>query len=108
MSKRCVGFAMSLSAIGLPVHLPHAHGSLRSNAPPMQVKKGGPNVLEEPGNEKRSLFLCYPDDFEGETESLGVRCLHSFEGDVVRGFYVTGVGGWTAFARSSRLLRIVS
>lgn len=49
----------------------------------MQVKEGGPDVLEEPCNEDRSLFLCYPDDFEGETESLGLRCLHAFEGDVV-------------------------
>ncbi|CAM9433845.1 unnamed protein product [Hapterophycus canaliculatus] len=49
----------------------------------IEVKEGGPEVLEEPCNEGRSLFLCYPDDFEGETESLGLRCLHSFEGDVV-------------------------
>lgn len=58
---------------------------------PMQVNKGGPNILEEPCNEERSLFLCYPDDFEGETESLGLRCLHSYEGDVVRRFRLTGV-----------------
>lgn len=56
----------------------------------MQVNKGGPNVLEESCNEKRSLFLCYPDDFEGETESLGLRCLHAYEGDVVRGFSFDG------------------
>ncbi|CAN0133571.1 unnamed protein product [Scytosiphon promiscuus] len=49
----------------------------------VEVKEGGPEVLEEPCNEGRSLFLCYPDDFEGETESLGLRCLHAFEGDVV-------------------------
>ncbi|CAM9757297.1 unnamed protein product [Laminaria digitata] len=48
-----------------------------------KVEEGGPDVLEEECNEKRSLFLCYPDDFEGETESLGLRCLHAFEGDVV-------------------------
>ncbi|CAM9921164.1 unnamed protein product [Ectocarpus sp. 4 AP-2014] len=49
----------------------------------IKVNEGGPDVLEEPCNEDRSLFLCYPDDFEGETESLGLRCLHAFEGDVV-------------------------
>ncbi|CAB1104065.1 unnamed protein product [Ectocarpus sp. CCAP 1310/34] len=49
----------------------------------IKVNEGGPDVLEEPCNEGRSLFLCYPDDFEGETESLGLRCLHAFEGDVV-------------------------
>lgn len=51
-----------------------------------QVEEGGPEVLEETANEKRSLLLCYPDDFEGETESLGLRCIHAFEGDVVRQF----------------------
>eukprot|EP00752_Nemacystus_decipiens_P004170 g3813.t1 len=49
----------------------------------IKVNEGGPEILEEPCNEKRSLFLCYPDDFEGETESLGLRCLFSYEGDVV-------------------------
>ncbi|CAM9595189.1 unnamed protein product [Ectocarpus sp. 13 AM-2016] len=49
----------------------------------IKVNEGGPDVLEEPCNEDRSLLLCYPDDFEGETESLGLRCLHVFEGDVV-------------------------
>lgn len=61
------------------------------DVPPIQVNKGGPNVLEEPCNENRSLFLCYPDDFEGETESLGLRCLHAYEGDVVRGGCFIGV-----------------
>lgn len=55
----------------------------------LKVEEGGPDVLEEPCNEKRALFLCYPDDFEGETESLGLRCLHSFEGDVVSDTRVT-------------------
>lgn len=69
-------------------------------------------MLEESCNEGRALFLCYPDDFEvdpekegdkeddkeddkeeedeedeedGELlESLGLRCLRAFEGDVVR------------------------
>lgn len=50
------------------------------------MNKGGPEVLEEPCNKGRSLFLCYPDDFEDETESLGLRCLHAYEGDVVRAF----------------------
>lgn len=58
----------------------------------VQVNEGGPGVLEKPCNEERSLFLCYPDDFEGETESLGLRCLHAFEGDVVRALSLTG--GW--------------
>lgn len=56
----------------------------------LQVNKGGPSVLEKRCNEERSLFLCYPDDFEGETESLGLRCLHAFEGDVVRAFRFGG------------------
>ena len=73
----------------------------------MQVKKGGPNVLEEPCNEKRSLFLCYPDDFEGETESLGLRCLHSYEGDVVGGFVWHTFGGWRACGRSRRLFELI-
>lgn len=60
--------------------------------------------MEEPCNEKRSLFLCYPDDFEGETESLGLRCLHSYEGDVVREFLLEALGDERAsLHRSTRM-----
>jgi hypothetical protein len=37
------------------------------------VKKGGPEQLSEPENEKRNLFLCYPD----EAESMAAECLVS-------------------------------
>lgn len=47
------------------------------------MEKGGPDVLEEACNQDRSLFLCYPDDFEGGTDSLGLQCIQSFDGDVV-------------------------
>lgn len=54
------------------------------------MKEGGPEKLEDPCNEERALFLCYPDEFEGDEEDeeedddgLGLRCLHAFEGDVV-------------------------
>lgn len=50
-----------------------------------QVEAGGPEKLEEPCNEKRTLFLCYPDEFEDDDVSLGLRCIHNFEGDVVSG-----------------------
>lgn len=49
-----------------------------------KVEEGGPDVLEEACNQDRSLFLCYPDDFEGGIDSLGLQCIQSFDGDVVR------------------------
>ena len=65
--------------------------------------------MEEPCNEKRSLFLCYPDDFEGETESLGLRCLHSYEGDVVREFLLEALEDERAsLHRSTRYVFICS
>lgn len=47
------------------------------------MEEGGPDVLEEACNQDRSLFLCYPDDFEGGIDSLGLECIQSFDGDVV-------------------------
>ena len=54
-----------------------------------QIACGGPEVLKEKRNHKRTLFLCYPDedlmeDEDGNVmESMGASCLEHFEGDTV-------------------------
>ena len=57
-------------------------------------KHGGPEVLELPENLNRTLFLCYPDEEDGESPederdnrrpplSFGWQCLESYQGQYV-------------------------
>ncbi|KAL3920666.1 MAG: hypothetical protein SGILL_003147 [Bacillariaceae sp.] len=58
-------------------------------------KPGGPEVLELPENQNRTLFLCYPDEEDGEAPeddydndgrpplSFGWQCLESYQGQYV-------------------------
>jgi hypothetical protein len=58
-------------------------------------KRGGPEVLELPENHQRTLFLCYPDEEDGEPLededsserrfplSFGWQCLESYQGKYV-------------------------
>lgn len=45
------------------------------------VRRGGPEELR--AHAGRTLFLCYPDDFEESAESLAARCLAEYGGDTV-------------------------
>eukprot|EP01083_Nonionella_stella_P077180 210603_1 len=47
------------------------------------IQKGSEEVLESTEHQNRTLFLCYPDDFEHSEESLGLKCLEVFKGDTV-------------------------
>lgn len=47
-----------------------------------RVVHGGPEALSADFG-GAALFLCYPDDFEASSASLGQRCLDSFSGDWV-------------------------
>jgi SAM-dependent methyltransferase len=53
------------------------------------VKSGGPEVLRKNSDAKKAnaLFLCYPDDFEKDDDSLALKCLQTF-----RGTYIVHVG----------------
>mmetsp|Transcript_28422 Transcript_28422/g.46249 ORF Transcript_28422/g.46249 Transcript_28422/m.46249 type:complete len:250 (+) Transcript_28422:103-852(+) len=52
-----------------------------------KVRRGGPEVLKgrggDGGEENRSLMLCYPDDFEVSMESVALKCLENYTGDIV-------------------------
>ena len=50
------------------------------------VQRGGPEVLSNPVNKHRNLFLCYPDENDNDKDedfSLGLACLENFQGDHV-------------------------
>jgi FtsZ-interacting cell division protein YlmF len=47
----------------------------------MDVKKGTPKILKN--HSDRTLFLCYPDDFEDSEESMALECLNNYTGDTV-------------------------
>ncbi|TMW68391.1 hypothetical protein Poli38472_005859 [Pythium oligandrum] len=47
----------------------------------MDVKKGTPKVLRE--HSDRTLFLCYPDDFEDSSESMALQSLQNYSGEYV-------------------------
>jgi hypothetical protein len=46
-----------------------------------KVLTGGPDVLQK--HKDRTLFLCYPDDFEYSEESMAMECLNNYVGDTV-------------------------
>lgn len=49
-----------------------------------EIKQGSANVLAAPENHKKTLFLCYPDDFQSEnTKSLALACLKKYRGDTI-------------------------
>ncbi|GLD94495.1 hypothetical protein PINS_up003106 [Pythium insidiosum] len=45
------------------------------------VLKGTPKDLRK--HPDRTLFLCYPDDFEDSSESMALECLHNYSGEYV-------------------------
>eukprot|EP01134_Creolimax_fragrantissima_P003809 CFRG3809T1 len=47
------------------------------------VRVGGPSVLGNKKNKNRTLFLCYPDDFERSEESMALQCLKHYKGDTI-------------------------
>ncbi|CAK4079254.1 unnamed protein product [Aphanomyces euteiches] len=47
----------------------------------MTVEKGTPEVLKK--HKKRTLMLCYPDDYEDSEESMSLECLNNYSGDTV-------------------------
>ncbi|KAF0701709.1 Aste57867_7875 [Aphanomyces stellatus] len=47
----------------------------------IHVQKGTPEVLKKLN--KRSLLLCYPDDYEDSEESMALECLNNYTGDTV-------------------------
>lgn len=67
------------------------NGKKSSNKKHSLVQQGGPNVLRLPQHEKRTLFLCYPDeeddDYDSEDSSddgppppFGWQCLDNYQG----------------------------
>jgi hypothetical protein len=60
----------------------------RNNNNQVRVKQGGPSVLSRQENSKRTLFLCYPDEEVGDSESdsmgsLSSACLVHYTGDYI-------------------------
>ncbi|CAK5042514.1 unnamed protein product [Aphanomyces euteiches] len=50
----------------------------------MTVEKGTPeNVKVLKKHKKRTLMLCYPDDYEDSEESMALECLNNYSGDTV-------------------------
>jgi hypothetical protein len=47
----------------------------------MDVLKGTPKDLRK--HTDRTLFLCYPDDFEDSSESMALQALHNYSGEYV-------------------------
>ncbi|EQC25386.1 hypothetical protein SDRG_16749 [Saprolegnia diclina VS20] len=47
----------------------------------LNVQQGTPKVLKK--HSKRTLLLCYPDDFEDSEESMANECLNYFTGDTI-------------------------
>ena len=53
------------------------------------VKTGGPKVLDQPDNRRRTLFLCYPDenisdgDDDKASGSMASACLTHYKGDYI-------------------------
>ncbi|CAK4495136.1 unnamed protein product [Aphanomyces euteiches] len=48
----------------------------------MTVEKGTPeNVKVLKKHKKRTLMLCYPDDYEDSEESMALECLNNYSGD---------------------------
>ncbi|OQR85742.1 hypothetical protein ACHHYP_11455 [Achlya hypogyna] len=47
----------------------------------MDVQQGTPEVLKK--HSKRTLLLCYPDDFEDSEESMALECLNNYTGDTI-------------------------
>ena len=48
-----------------------------------RINRGTSEVLKGKKMKKRSLFLCYPDDFELSSESLALSCLEAYKGDTI-------------------------
>jgi hypothetical protein len=50
---------------------------------PPWLHKGGPEVLQHKKNKGRTLFLCYPDDYESTNESMALKCIEYYKGDYI-------------------------
>jgi hypothetical protein len=77
-SKRGQGKKSSLGALA-----ESKRANYRSDEFPAwdKVLKGGPEMLAK--HTDRTLFLCYPDDFEFEAASMALKCLKMYKGDTI-------------------------